>query len=82
MEKLKGAYSLVLSSPNKLIGARDPHGFRPLCLGKIQDSYMIASESCAVETAGGEFIRDIEPGEKLMMNMPAAASVPAMTYFQ
>ena len=68
MEKLKGAYSLVLSSPNKLIGARDPHGFRPLCLGKIQDSYMIASESCAVETAGGEFIRDIEPGEMVVID--------------
>ena len=63
MPKLKGAYSLVVMSPRKLIAARDPYGFRPLCLGKIGDSDVVASESCAIHAAGGEFVRDIEPGE-------------------
>ena len=63
MPKLKGAYSLVVMSPRKLIAARDPNGFRPLCLGKIGDSIVVASESCAIHAAGGEFVRDIEPGE-------------------
>lgn len=64
MNILDGAYSLVLMSPQKLICARDPHGFRPLCYGKTQDGmYVIASESCALKAVGAEFIRDVEPGE-------------------
>ncbi len=63
MTKIKGAYSLVVASPRKLIGARDPFGFRPLCLGKRDNAYILASESCALDTVGAEFVRDIEPGE-------------------
>ena len=64
MDILEGAYSLVISSPSKLIGARDPHGFRPLCMGRRPDgSVILASETCALDAAGAEFIRDIEPGE-------------------
>ena len=64
MNVLDGAYSLVLMSPQKLICARDPHGFRPLCYGKTQEGmYVIASESCALKAVGAEFIRDVEPGE-------------------
>ena len=63
MDKLSGAYSMVISSPNTLYGVRDPHGFKPLCIGKLQNSYIIASESCVIDTLGGEFIRDIDPGE-------------------
>lgn len=63
MEKLKGAYSLVIMSPRKLIGARDPYGFRPLCLGKRDNAYILASETCALETIGATFVRDVEPGE-------------------
>lgn len=63
MQKLKGAYSLVVASPRKLIGARDPQGFRPLCIGKRDHAYVIASETCALDTIGAEFIRDVEPGE-------------------
>jgi len=63
MEKIKGAYSLVVASPRKLIGARDPFGFRPLCIGKRDNSYILASESCALDTIGAEFVRDVEPGE-------------------
>ena len=63
MKKIKGAYSLIVTSPRKLIGARDPFGFRPLCLGRRDNAYILASESCALDTIGAEFIRDIEPGE-------------------
>ena len=63
MKKIKGAYSLVVASPRKLIGARDPFGFRPLCIGKRDGAYMLSSESCALDTVGAEFIRDVEPGE-------------------
>ena len=61
--KLKGAYSLVIASPRKLIGARDPYGFKPLCIGKLNNSYILSSETCAIETVGGEFVRDVLPGE-------------------
>lgn len=63
MAKLKGAYSLVIMSPRKLIGARDPFGFRPLCIGKRDNTYFFASESCALDAVEAEFIRDVEPGE-------------------
>ena len=62
-EKIKGAYGLVIASPRKLIGVRDPYGLKPLCLGKKDDSYIIASESCALTAIGAKFIRDIRPGE-------------------
>ena len=63
MDKIQGAYSLVVMSPRKLIGARDPYGFRPLCIGKRDNTYILASETCALQTIGAEFIRDVEPGE-------------------
>lgn len=69
MERLEGAYSLILMSPQKLICARDPHGFRPLCFGKTDDGiYVVASESCALKTVGATFIRDVEPGEIIVFN--------------
>lgn len=61
--KLKGAYALVVASPRKLIGARDPFGFKPLCIGKRDNAYILASESCALETVGAQFVRDVKPGE-------------------
>ncbi len=61
--KMQGAYSLVVMSPRKLIGARDPYGFRPLCIGKRDNAYIITSETCALDTIGAEFIRDVLPGE-------------------
>ena len=61
--RIKGAYSLVVMSPRKLIGARDPFGFKPLCLGKRDNAYVFASETCALDTIGAEFIRDVKPGE-------------------
>lgn len=63
MARLKGAYSLAIMSPRKLIGARDPFGFRPLCIGRRDNVYLLASESCALDTVGAEFVRDVLPGE-------------------
>ena len=64
MERLQGAYSILVMSAQKLIAARDPHGFRPLCMGKTSDgSIVFASESCALDSIGARFVRDIEPGE-------------------
>ena len=63
MKKIQGAYSLIVMSPRKLIGARDPYGFRPLCIGKRDQAYILASETCALDTIGAEFVRDVLPGE-------------------
>ncbi len=62
-QKIKGAYSLVVMSPRKLIGARDPYGFKPLCIGRRENSYIITSETCALDTIGAEYVRDVLPGE-------------------
>ena len=64
MQRIQGAYSLVIMSPSKLIAVRDENGFRPLCYGQCEDgSYVVASESCALDTVGARFIRDVRPGE-------------------
>nr|WP_295677992.1 amidophosphoribosyltransferase [uncultured Lachnoclostridium sp.] len=63
MLKIKGSYSLIVMSPRKLIGARDPFGFRPLCIGKRENTYILASESCALDAVNATFIRDVLPGE-------------------
>ena len=63
MKKIKGAYALVVSSPRKMIGARDPFGLKPLCIGKRDNTYFLASESCAIAAVGAEFVRDVLPGE-------------------
>ena len=63
MGKIRGAYSLVIMSPRKLIAARDPYGFKPLCIGKRGNTYIAASETCALDTIGAEFVRDVQPGE-------------------
>lgn len=66
--KLRGAYGLVVMSPRKLIGLRDPFGLKPLCLGKRGNTYVLASESCALASVGAEFIRDVEPGEMVTIS--------------
>lgn len=67
LAKIEGAYCLVIMTGDKLIGARDPHGFRPLCLGRTAGGgYILASESCALDAVGAEFIRDIAPGEMVI----------------
>ncbi len=68
MGKLKGAYSLVIMSPQKLIALRDPQGFRPLCMGRLGKSVIFASESCALDAVGATFQRDVEPGEVIVVS--------------
>lgn len=76
MKKLEGAYSLVVMSPTKLIAARDPVGFHPLSLGKIgEGTYVIASETCAFDSIGAEFVRDIIPGEILVIDKDGMRSL-------
>lgn len=76
MDRIQGAYSLVIMSPSKLIAARDEYGFRPLCYGKRDDgSYIVASESCALDSVGAHFIRDIEPGEILVIDKNGVRSI-------
>lgn len=68
MDKIKGAYSMVMMAPSRLIGVRDPRGFRPLCIGKLGENYIITSESCVFDSLGGEFVRDVEPGEMVVID--------------
>ena len=68
LSQVKGAYSIVLMSESELIAARDPQGFRPLCLGKLDGAYIVASESCVMDLVEAEFIREIEPGELILIN--------------
>lgn len=76
MRRVKGAYSLVILSPSKLIAVRDAHGFRPLCYGKTADGrYVVASESCALDAVSAKFIRDIRPGEILVFDQDGVRSI-------
>lgn len=89
-KQLRGAYSLVITSPRKLIGVRDPFGFRPLCIGKRDNTYFITSETCALDTVDAEFVRDVEPGEIVIIdsegnitsNKELAAPTPARCIFE
>ncbi|MDR0883649.1 MAG: amidophosphoribosyltransferase [Oscillospiraceae bacterium] len=67
MHSLRGAYSAILLSPEKLIAVRDPQGFRPLCIGRLGKAWLVASESCAIRSIGGTFVRDVEPGEVVVL---------------
>lgn len=75
MYQINGAYSLIVMSPRKLIAARDPHGFRPLCMGRAGDSYVFASETSALDAAGAEFVRDVEPGEIVVVDDSGVHSI-------
>jgi len=75
MDILKGAYSLVIMSPQKLIAARDKWGFRPLCIGKKGDAYMFASESCALDSIGAQYIREVLPGEIVVIEKGEMTSI-------
>ena len=76
MRRVKGAYSLVILSPSKLIAVRDAHGFRPLCYGKTADGrYVVASESCALDAVSAQFVRDIRPGEILVFDQDGVRSI-------
>lgn len=68
LERVEGAFSLVMCTTNKLIGIRDPRGFRPLCLGELNGSYVLASETCAFDLIEATYIRDLDPGEILIID--------------
>ena len=67
LQSINGAYSFLLMTKNSLIGVRDPYGIRPLVLGKLGDSYVLSSESCGLDIIGAQLIRDVEPGEILII---------------
>ena len=75
MYRLKGAYSLIIMSPSKLIAARDPLGFRPLCIGKKDGQILFASETCALNTLGAEYVRDVRPGEIVLFDKYGMRSI-------
>ncbi len=75
MPRLRGAYSLVIMSPQKLIAVRDPNGFRPLCIGSLGNSWVFSSESCALDTLGAAFVREVEPGEIVVVGKDGIRSI-------
>ncbi|ABZ85610.1 amidophosphoribosyltransferase [Heliomicrobium modesticaldum Ice1] len=79
MIDIKGSYSLLVMTEKRLLAVRDPHGVRPLCLGRLGDAYVIASESCALDTLGADFVRDIEPGEIISIDENGLVSLKALT---
>ena len=64
---LKGSYAMVIMTNDRLIGIRDPYGIKPLCIGKLGEDYILSSETCALDTVGAEFVRDVEPGEMVVI---------------
>lgn len=75
IQAIKGSYAIVILTNDKLIGVRDPNGIRPLCIGKLDDSYVICSESCALDTVGAEFVRDVNPGEIVIVDKDGLKSI-------
>ncbi|MBO4687227.1 MAG: amidophosphoribosyltransferase [Clostridiales bacterium] len=75
MERIQGGYALLVMSPKKLIAARDPYGFKPLCMGRLGESYVFASETCALDAVGAKFERDVEPGEIIVCDDDGIRSI-------
>jgi amidophosphoribosyltransferase len=75
IQAIKGSYAIVMLTEDKLIGVRDPNGIRPLCIGKLNESYILCSESCALDTLGAEFIRDVRPGEIVIIDDSGLESI-------
>ena len=75
IQAVKGSYAIVLLTEDKLIGVRDPNGIRPLCIGKINDSYILCSESCALDAVGAELVRDVRPGEIVIIDKDGLKSI-------
>ena len=82
LQRIQGAYSLVIMTENELIGVRDPHGFRPLSIGKLDGSYVLSSETCAFDLVQAEFVRDVEPGEIVIINDDGIRSINAFPMHQ
>ena len=89
LTQVRGAFSVVLMTDQGIVAARDPHGFRPLCLGRFRDAWIVASESCAFDLLDAEYVREIEPGELVVLDhqgvtsyKPFAQTKPAMCVFE
>ena len=78
LPRFQGAYSLVMATPNALYAARDPLGVRPLCVGRLNGGWVVASETCALDTVGATFVREVEPGELLVVDENGLRSIPAV----
>lgn len=81
LHQIEGAYCLVILTDDKLIAVRDPNGFRPLCFGKLNGSYLVASETCAFDIINAEYIRDVEPGEVLVIDRNTLETGEPQSYF-
>jgi len=79
IRKIEGAYSLAIMTEKELIGVRDPHGFRPLCIGRIGEAWVLASETCALDLIHAKFVRDVQPGEIVVINDQGLSSVQAFS---
>jgi len=77
VHRLEGAYSMVIMTEQELIGVRDPHGFRPLCIGKLENAWVLASETCALDLIHAKFVRDVEPGEIVIINKEGLRAIQA-----
>src|SRR6185312_13193439 len=75
ISQVSGAYSFVLVTKDRLIAARDPHGFRPLALGRLDDAHVVCSETCAMDLIGATYLRDVEPGEVLVISAEGLRSI-------
>jgi amidophosphoribosyltransferase len=82
IRRIEGAYSLVIMTDKELIGVRDPHGFRPLCIGRLGDAWVLASETCALDLIHAKFMRDVEPGEIVIIGEKGLSSVQAFPEHQ
>lgn len=82
LSEVKGAYSLLLMTPDELIGIRDPQGFRPLCIGRLGKTYILASETCALDLAGAVYLRDVQPGEIVIINRKGLKSYRLIPSYQ
>jgi amidophosphoribosyltransferase len=81
LSQIKGAYALAALTPDGILAAKDPHGFRPLCLGKVDGAYVISSESCGLDAVGAEFVGEIDPGEVIQVSVPPSGE-PALRRIQ
>jgi amidophosphoribosyltransferase len=89
LSQVRGAFSIVLMTDQGIIAARDPHGLRPLCLGRLRDAWLVASESCAFDLLDAEYVREVDPGELVVLNdagvtsyRPFQATHPSMCVFE
>ena len=78
-QQVRGAYALVVLTDESVLALRDPHGIRPLCLGRLGDGYVVASETCALDLVGADYLRDVEPGELVRLDPHGMSSRPALT---